>query len=217
VSDGASVTRPDLVGEVFGEGADLAERYVELLCTVGVEWGLIGPREPARIWERHVFNSVALRELVPEGSSVIDVGSGAGLPGIPLAISRRDVRVTLLEPLLRRSTFLSKVVDALALGDRVSVVRGRAEDWPRRDGTFDVVASRAVAPLERLVGWTRGLRSPTGEILALKGESAQNEVDEARPTLRTWGLVADVVVVRAYPAGEPTRVARVRPSPRASV
>lgn len=201
--------RSDLVAEVFGDGARLAEEYVEVLCTVGVEWGLIGPREPERIWERHVFNSVAVRDVVPQGATVIDVGSGAGLPGVPLAIARPDLRVTLLEPLLRRSTFLTKVVDELSLGDRVSVVRGRAEDWPRRQGTFDVVVARAVAPLERFVGWTRRLRSPEGEILALKGESAQSEVDDARGALRSWGLAGDVLTVRAYEAGDDTRVVRV--------
>lgn len=210
MSTAGSDERSDLVDEVFGDGAELARGYAGLLCTVGVEWGLIGPREPERIWERHLFNSAAVCEVVPEGASVIDVGSGAGLPGVPLAIARPDLRVTLLEPLLRRSTFLTKVVQELRLGERVSVVRGRAEDWPRRDGMFDVVVSRAVAPLERFVGWTRGLRSPGGEILAMKGESAQSEMDESRPKLRSWGLVADVLTVRAHASGEETRVIRVR-------
>nr|WP_051208195.1 16S rRNA (guanine(527)-N(7))-methyltransferase RsmG [Propionicicella superfundia] len=205
----ADAAAGDIASDVFGPGLATAEAYVELLRTVGVEWGLIGPRESARIWERHIFNSVAVREVVAPGVSVVDVGSGAGLPGIPLAIARPDLRVTLLEPLLRRVTFLERVVSELALGERVRVVRGRAEDWGQEDGRFGAVVSRAVAPLDRLVGWTRGLRSPGGAILALKGSRAESEVAAAAAMLRTWRLQADVVEVRADVRCEATRVARV--------
>lgn len=194
---------------VFGERVGEIESYVALLITKGVEWGLIGPREQSRIWERHIFNSVALMGVIPDGAVVVDVGSGAGLPGIPLAIARPDLTVTLLEPLLRRTQFLSLVVKELGLANRVDIVRGRAEDRVPGIGTFDAVVSRAVAPLEKLVGWTRALRAPTGRILALKGDRAESEIVDAAKALRRWRLQADVVVVQADEECEPTRVVRV--------
>ena len=198
---------PAIVQAVFGERTDVAEQYVTLLATIGVERGLIGPRETDRLWERHVLNSAAMAELVPPGATVVDVGSGAGLPGIPLALRRPDLRVTLLEPLLRRSVFLTEVVEALGLGDRVAVVRGRAED---HDGTYDAVVSRALAPLPRLLGWCLPLAGPRGAVLALKGQSAEDEVRESSASLRRQRLVTDVLEVRAYPEGEPTTVVRIR-------
>ena len=146
------------------------------------------------------------------GGEVVDVGSGAGLPGIPLAIVRPDLRVTLLEPLLRRVSFLEEVVDELGLTDRVRVTRGRAEEW-RADpehGYPDVVVARAVAPLGRLVGWTASLVGSHGELIALKGSSAAEEVAAAAPVLRRLGLRAEVLVVRALPQAEPTHAVRVR-------
>lgn len=140
----------DVAREVFGDRYELAEQYVDILASRGVEWGLIGPREVDRLWPRHVLNSVALTGLIAEGASVVDVGSGAGLPGIPLAILRPDLRITLLEPLLRRSNFLTEAVDELGLGDSVTVLRGRAED--QRD-QWQVVTARAVAALPKLLGW----------------------------------------------------------------
>ncbi len=188
-------------------------QYVDILINRGVEWGLLGPREPARIWERHILNSVALAQLIPGGARVIDVGSGAGLPGLPLAIARPDLNVTLLEPLLRRYDFLCLAVEELGLGNRVDVVRGRAEEWPRANGTFDAVTSRAVAPLDKLVGWTRRLRGTRGEILALKGESAVNEIRAATPALRRWNLRARAIEVRADPRCEPTTVVQIVGAP----
>lgn len=198
-----------LAEDVFGPAFGSMAAYADLLTTRGVEWGLLGPREPERIWERHIFNSVALSELVEDGRSVVDVGSGAGLPGIPLAIARPDLRVTLLEPLLRRSQFLEMAVAELGLADRVTVVRGRAEEWPRSAERFDAVTSRAVAPLERLVGWCRGLRASGGWILALKGERADQEIREAARALRSWRLQADSVHVGVDPRVVPATVARV--------
>lgn len=193
--------------EVFGERYDLADRYRTLLATQGIEWGLIGPREVDRLWERHILNSVALADLVPEGSDVIDVGSGAGLPGIPLAIQRPDLRMTLLEPLLRRFNFLTQVVDNLGISDRVGVERGRAEEY---DGSFDIVTSRAVAPLAKLIPWVLDLLGPRGEILALKGSSASEEVGAVTAFLTKNRLEASVVEVRAHPEAEVTTVVRVR-------
>ncbi|SEP85052.1 16S rRNA (guanine(527)-N(7))-methyltransferase RsmG [Microlunatus flavus] len=198
--------REALVEAVFGARADLAARYVEILATAGVERGLIGPRETERLWERHVFNSAAVAGLVPQDAGVVDVGSGAGLPGIPVALARPDLHVTLLEPLLRRATFLTETVTALGLDDRVTVVRGRAED---HDTTYDAVLSRALAPLPRLLGWCLPLTARAGVVLALKGRSAEDEVAQETRALARQHLVADVLSVRASEESEPTTVVRV--------
>jgi 16S rRNA (guanine527-N7)-methyltransferase len=163
----------------------LAERYAELLATDGVVRGLIGPREAPRLWERHLVNCARLGDLVPDGATVCDIGSGAGLPGLVLAVSRPDLRITLVEPLLRRTTFLEEVVTELGL-DHVEVVRGRA-DALHGHRTFDVVTSRAVAPLDRLLGWSMPLVAPTGSLVAMKGSSVAEEVESARAVLRDWG------------------------------
>lgn len=195
--------------ELFGEELGRAEAYAKLLATRGTEWGLIGPREAERVWERHILNSLAVAAFVPDGASVVDVGSGAGLPGIPLALARLDVSVTLLEPLQRRATFLSGVVAELGLCDQVQVVRGRASVASDRDplvhrGCYQVVASRAVAALPQLVEWCEPLLAKDGRIVALKGGSAQQEVDEARVWLQARSLVAEVVTERAHPEADPT-------------
>ena len=207
MSEPVAVPTSDLVGAVFGAAGEVAARYVEILATTGVEWGLIGPRETERLWERHVFNSAALADLVPAAARVVDVGSGAGLPGIPLVLRRPDLRVTLLEPLLRRATFLTRTVEALGLTDRVDVVRSRAED---HTGAYDAVVSRALAPLPRLLGWCLPLTARDGAVLALKGRSAQEEVAQESAALARQRLAADVVTVRAHEGSEPTTVVRVR-------
>lgn len=199
-------TVDEIAGEVFGDAVPSIERYVDILTTRGVEWGLMGPKEAPRIWGRHIFNSAALSTLMPEGCQVADVGSGAGLPGIPLAIARPDIRITLIEPLLRRSNFLTGVVEELGLGDRVDVLRGRAEDVGQH---FDIVTARAVAKLPTLVGWTRGLIGQGGELLGLKGASAQEELDNAQKVLKKYHLAGEVLVVRAHPNTEVTHVVRI--------
>jgi 16S rRNA (guanine527-N7)-methyltransferase len=151
--------------------------------------------------------------LVAREATVVDVGSGAGLPGIPLAVLRPDLRVTLLEPLLRRVNFLNEVVDALGLTDRVTVVRGRAEDHHER---YAVVLARAVAPLVKLAPWCAPLRSNTGTILALKGRSVAAELNAAQLALARTGLVAEVLTVRAHPDAEPATVVRLTPPPLTS-
>lgn len=147
---GPDVEGAELAAVIYGDKYSTIKQYVDILTSTGITWGLLGPREADRVWERHVLNCVALESVVPVGASLVDVGSGAGLPGLPIAIARPDLEVTLLEPLLRRYTFLTETVEALGLGDRVRVERGRAEDC---DETFDVVTARAVAPLDRLLGW----------------------------------------------------------------
>jgi 16S rRNA (guanine527-N7)-methyltransferase len=195
--------------DVFGSHTRLAQLYVDILSNRGIEWGLIGPREGDRLWDRHVLNSVALADLIPQGSAVADVGSGAGLPGIPLAIARPDLQVDLVEPLLRRATFLTQAVDELGITDRVRVVRARAEDHRQ---TYDVVVARALAPLDRLIRWCDPLRSPGGTILALKGRSATDELAAARKLLVARRLTGEVLTVRAHPTVEPTTVVRLSDS-----
>ena len=162
---------------VFGPAVDAAIEYGRLLATEGTVRGLIGPRELPRLWERHLLNSAAIASLVPAGARVVDVGSGAGLPGIPLALARPDLTVTLLEPLARRVAFLTECVDRLGL-ERVTVVRGRAEEGPVRRalGGADVVTARAVAPLDKLAGWCLPLLRPGGLLLAMKGSTAAAEL-----------------------------------------
>jgi 16S rRNA (guanine527-N7)-methyltransferase len=194
----------------------LAEQYAALLATDGVVRGLIGPREAPRLWDRHLVNCALLGELVPEGSTVCDIGSGAGLPGVVLAIARPDVTVTLVEPLLRRTTFLEETATALVL-DNVEVVRGRA-DVLHGARTFDVVTSRAVAPLERLLGWSMPLVAPAGALVAMKGSSVKDEIDAAADELARWGCTTPEMVLLGedWPVsptvalrvawGDPTRV-----------
>lgn len=174
--------------ERFSEASGLLSRYADVLATDGVTRGLIGPREVERLWDRHILNSAVVAELIPEGDSVVDVGSGAGLPGIPLALVRADLQVTLLEPLLRRSDFLREAVQVLELADRVRVVRSRAEDHTDRYGTC---VARAVAPMSRLAPWCLPLVQPGGQLLAMKGAAAEAEVADAAAVLA--GTDVDIV------------------------
>nr|WP_308061673.1 16S rRNA (guanine(527)-N(7))-methyltransferase RsmG [Streptomyces sp. LBUM 1481] len=155
--------------------------------------GLIGPREVPRLWERHLLNCAVLSEVVPEGVTVCDVGSGAGLPGIPLALVRQDLKITLLEPLLRRTNFLTEVVELLGL-DHVTVVRGRAEEVLGTLQPVHVVTARAVAPLDRLAAWGIPLLRPYGEMLALKGDTAEEELKSAASALSKLGAVETSVL-----------------------
>jgi 16S rRNA (guanine527-N7)-methyltransferase len=184
---------PDQARELFGERFADAMRYAELLAGAGVVRGLIGPREVPRLWERHLLNCAVLSEVIPQGVSVCDVGSGAGLPGIPLALIRPDLRITLLEPLLRRTTFLEDVVRLLRL-ESVSVVRGRAEEMIGKLPAVDVVTARAVAPLDRLAGWGLPLLRPHGEMAVLKGDTAEEELRAAGAALSRLGAVKTSIV-----------------------
>ena len=173
---------------VFGDRLPLAEAYAELLITDGLVRGLIGPREAPRTWERHLLNCGVLSEMISLGASVFDVGSGAGLPGIVLAVARPDLTITLVEPLARRTAFLSEAVTALGLDATVSVVRARAEDLAGGPpAAADVVTARAVAPLDRLAGWCLPLARIGGRLLAVKGASAQREVAEYRAAVARLG------------------------------
>ena len=175
-------------GTVFAAQLPRAEHFARLLATDGLTRGLLGPREADRVWDRHLLNSAVVGELMPSGVTVTDVGSGAGLPGIPLALARPDLRVALLEPMLRRCTFLQEVVAALGLAEQVTVVRGRApEDAALLPFSSDYVTARAVAPLERLVSWTMPLVRQDRALLAVRGASAAEEVASAREVVLATG------------------------------
>ncbi|MGH3444427.1 MAG: 16S rRNA (guanine(527)-N(7))-methyltransferase RsmG [Nocardioidaceae bacterium] len=197
---------------MFAASLSHIEAYAALLCDDGVTRGLIGPREVPRIWERHLLNCGLLSEAIPQGAEICDVGSGAGLPGLVLALLRPDLRVSLVEPLQRRATFLSEACERLHASN-VEVIRARAEDL-HGERDFEVVTARAVAPLARLVGWAVPLVRPTGVLLAMKGARAAEEVSDARRALRK--LRAGQVSVATYGTGiidPPTTVVRVEAAP----
>ena len=186
---------PGVVATLFGSRLDRTQQYAEILAGAGVERGLLGPREVGRLWDRHILNSAAIAELLDAGERIADIGSGAGLPGIPLALARPDLRVTLIEPLLRRSEFLREVVDALGL--EITIVRGRAEDRSVRQqvGEMDAVVSRAVASLDKLTKWSVPLLRMDGRMVAIKGEREEQEIREHRRVMASLGAV-DVRVMR---------------------
>lgn len=197
---------PSSVAQVFGDQADLAVKYVEILAGAGLERGLMGPRERPRLWDRHVLNSAAAASHIADAESVVDIGSGAGLPGIPLALARPDLRITLVEPLLRRVNFLEEVIDEL--GVDVRVIRGRAEEKVviAEAGDSDVVTSRAVAPLAKLAGWSAPLLRDGGRMVALKGASAAEEIQRDGKALRKLGFSDVRVEVVSAPDAEETRL-----------
>jgi 16S rRNA (guanine527-N7)-methyltransferase len=184
---------PETAATIFGDALPAAVQFVELLAAAGIERGLIGPREVDRLWDRHLLNSAVVGELIPHGARVIDVGSGAGLPGIPLCLVRPDLDVTMLEPMARRVAWLNEVVDTLSLS--ASVVRGRAEEPAIKQqlAGADVVTARAVAPLARLWAWSAPLLRQDGRLVALKGESAEAEVArDGAEVRRAGGSMPDV-------------------------
>lgn len=201
--------------EIFGDRLDLAKRYVEHLATSGIERGLIGPREVPRLWNRHVLNCAVVAQLIPEGSRVADVGSGAGLPGLCLAIARKDLQLTLIEPLERRVMWLEEVVMDLGL-DNVEIRRSRAE---QAFGTVecDVVTARAVSALNTLAPLTIPLLEGKGQLLAIKGRSAEEEIAKAAKTIKKLGGVeTEVLTAGAGILDEPTTVVRVKVAARRS-
>lgn len=177
---------------VFASRLPLAEEYADQLAHQATLRGLIGPREVPRLWERHLLNCAVITELMPEGSTVADIGSGAGLPGIVVALRRPDLHVTLIEPLLRRTTFLDELVETMGL-QNVVVRRGRAEEL-HGEATYDVVTSRAVAPMERLARWSLPLVRQGGTFVAMKGSSAPDELAAAAPVVRRLGGIDPRIV-----------------------
>lgn len=200
---------PASVRGVFpSERLPLITAYAESLATDGVIRGLIGPREVPRLWERHILNCAALGDLLPPAATVCDIGSGAGLPGLVLAIARPDLTITLIEPLLRRTTYLQEIVYTHELTN-VTVFRGRADELHGK-ARFDVVTSRAVAPLERLLGWSMPLVAPDGALIALKDSSIETEILEAAPALSRLGCsTPEVLPVGSGVLDDPTCAVRV--------
>ena len=207
VTDRLLEERPGVAEEIFGRRSDLATRFVEHLASTGIERGLLGPRELPRLWTRHVLNCAVVAELLPAGADVVDVGSGAGLPGIALSLARPDVHVTLVEPLERRVAWLQEVVDDLGLP--VRIMRARAEDLAG-EVRAPVVTARAVAGLPRLLEWGLPLVAPDGVLLAIKGRSAGKELAAATPALRRFRADSWDVVECGVSLTVPTTVVRVR-------
>ncbi len=197
---------------VFADRLPLAERYVQHLASTGVSHGLIGPREVPRLWERHVLNCAVVTDLLPHDTCVADIGSGAGLPGLCLAVRRPDLTVVLVEPLLRRVTWLEQVVADLGLSDRVEIRRGRAQDVAEVV-RLPFVTARAVAALETLAAWGLPLLEPGGALLAIKGRSAQDELDAAAPWLARAGATGALVTLGGDTLEDPTLVVRVDRGP----
>lgn len=196
---------------VFGDRLDTAREYHRMLATTGSGRGFIGPREVPRLWSRHILNCAVAGEAIESGARVTDVGSGAGLPGIPLAIARPDLKIVLLEPLLKRSNFLHDVVRELSL-DNVTVARGRAEEKNIRRAlpAADVVTSRAVAPLGKLTRWSLPLAKRGGAMVAMKGASVAEELErDAREIAAAGGTDAEILTVGADVLAEPTTLIRI--------
>jgi len=169
-----SVSRETTISTYFPGQEEAIRAYAEFLTTAGIERGLIGPREGERIWDRHIFNCLPITQLLPNGASLFDIGSGAGLPGIVIALSRPDLKVTLIEPLERRVEFLNEAVAAIGTkGVEIAVIRGRAQDVKK---SADFVTARAVAPMEKLKKMSWHMVKTGGSLLAMKGESAATEM-----------------------------------------
>jgi 16S rRNA (guanine527-N7)-methyltransferase len=177
---------PPVAATLFGDRIDAARAFTTALGVHGEERGLIGPLELPRLWSRHILNSVIAAPLFATGSRVGDIGSGAGLPGLVLAIARPDVRWVLIEPMERRVAWLSEQVAALSL-DNVEVVRARGEDW-KQGAVLDAVTARAVSALRTLIPLTAPLVRSGGELILLKGANAENEIGAAEKMIRTHRL-----------------------------
>ena len=204
---------PPTAEQVLGDRLDAMEHYVAILATRGVDHGLVGPREVPRLWERHILNCVVIGDLIDEGATVADVGTGAGLPGLVLAVARPDLHLHLIEPLQRRVTWLEGAVEELGL-ENVTIHRGKAQAfWGEVEA--DVVTSRAVARIGELVAWCLPLLRSGGEIVAIKGASAAAEVEQDHAALVAAGMQAvDVETVGEAVVEVPTTVVRVRGTAR---
>jgi 16S rRNA (guanine527-N7)-methyltransferase len=198
---------------IFGDRLPAAERFAAHLADTGISHGLIGPREVPRLWDRHILNCAVIADVIPSDSSVIDVGSGAGLPGLCLAIARPDLQVTLVEPMERRTGWLTSVQEDLALAN-VRVVRARAEEL-HGEREARVVTARAVAALDKLARWCLPLVRAGGSLVAMKGSSAEREMAAAERTLRRLGGMSPrIAICGATLLSEPTRVVIVDKSTR---
>lgn len=211
MTEDLSLTTAETVAaeKIFGDRLDLAKRYVTHLATSGIERGLLGPREVPRLWSRHVLNCAIIESLMEQDAEVADVGSGAGLPGLCLAIARPDLKLTLIEPLERRCIWLTEVIDDLGL-DNVTVMRGRAEQMVETINARYVTA-RAVSALSNLAGLTIPLLHGKGDLIAIKGRSAAEEIDKAQKVIRKLGgTKTEVLTVGEDILEEVTTVVRIK-------
>jgi 16S rRNA (guanine527-N7)-methyltransferase len=200
-------SEPAVAARIFGTGIEAARKYTAALVRDGEVLGLLGPREYPKIWTRHVLNSAVVAELVPAGVTVADVGSGAGLPGIPMAIAQPEAQYVLIEPMERRSDWLKQQVEELGLTN-VRVLRARAEEV---DEAFDVVTARAVKALPQLLQMCVPMTKHGGEIIALKGEKAQLEIDDSKRLMKKLDIESfEIVFTGAHFLEEPTRVVRTK-------
>ena len=200
---------PKEAQEVFGEHIGQARQYFDLLVRDGDLLGLIGPREMPKLWSRHILNSAVVADLVEDGQVVADVGSGAGFPGIPMAILRPKVKFVLIEPMERRANWLADVVVPTLGLENVKVLRGRAEEAPLRN--YDVTTARAVSALPKLLRMLVPLTAPGGQVLAMKGSKAQDEIEESRSLAKKLKLDSfEIVTVGENLLVDPTTVVRVR-------
>ena len=200
---------PKEAQEVFGEHIGQARQYFDLLVRDGDLLGLIGPREMPKLWSRHILNSAVVADLVEDGQVVADVGSGAGFPGIPMAILRPKVKFALIEPMERRANWLADVVVPTLGLENVKVLRGRAEEAPLRN--YDVTTARAVSALPKLLRMLVPLTTPGGQVLAMKGSKAQDEIEESRSLAKKLKLDSfEIVTVGENLLVDPTTVVRVR-------
>ena len=199
---------PPYAAELFGDQIELARQFTSRLAKDSQTYGLLGPRELSKIWSRHVINSGLLAELIPDGSKVVDVGSGAGLPGIPMAIAKPSASFTLIEPMERRANWLNSVVEDLKIPN-IAVIRARAEEVKKTD--FDYATARAVAPLDKLLKLMSPLilDSPKGTVIALKGSKAQQEIEESAKILAKFGYsTPEVLILGSGKAPETATVVR---------
>ena len=200
---------PKEAQEVFGEHIGQARQYFDLLVRDGDLLGLIGPRELPKLWSRHILNSAVVADLVEDGQLVADVGSGAGFPGIPMAILRPKVKFVLIEPMERRANWLADVVVPTLGLENVKVLRGRAEEAPLRN--YDVTTARAVSALPKLLRMLVPLTAHGGQVLAMKGSKAQDEIEESRSLAKKLKLDSfEIVTVGENLLVDPTTVVRVR-------
>jgi 16S rRNA (guanine527-N7)-methyltransferase len=200
---------PKEAQEVFGEYIGQARQYFDLLVRDGDLLGLIGPRELPKLWSRHILNSAVVADLVEDGQVVADVGSGAGFPGIPMAILRPKVKFVLIEPMERRANWLADVVVPTLGLENVKVLRGRAEEAPLRN--YDVTTARAVSALPKLLRMLVPLTAPGGQVLAMKGSKAQDEIEESKSLAKKLKLESfEIVTVGEKLLIDPTTVVRVR-------
>ena len=188
-----NVSRETLILQAYPEAANQLQQFHDLLAAEGPIRGLIGPKEVEKLWDRHIGNSLVLESLLPEGCSLIDIGTGAGLPGIPIAIARPDLEIHLVEPMQRRIEFLELAVAKLGLSN-TQIHRARAEQL-HGQLVADLVTARAVASVKELIEWCEPLLNSHGRLVLLKGEKAEIELKEAKPTMHRHGLVLDDIVL----------------------